>query len=219
MVDKDKPNMVSLYGKLGWDSQINQDLRVRITGSGLVSPGYNNGGYLYSGDRAGARYYSVMSVEGASPTSDFRTGRFNPAFKKFTSFQVNPFVKYKGLEFFGIYEMTMGDQADSDDAVDGQKTMKGGSFTQIGAEALYRFGSWDQFYVGGRYNSVFGKASEAASDINISRINAGFGWFMTKNVMAKMEYVNQTYGGDGHMATKYQGGKFDGIVFEAVIAF
>lgn len=219
MVPEDKPRTVSLYGKLGWDSQINQDLRARITGSGYISPGYNNGGWLYGGDRAGARYYSVMSVEGASPKSDFTTGRFNPSFAKYTALQVNPFVKYKGVEFFGVYEMVLGDQMDDDTEVDGQKLFQGGNYTQLGAELLYRFGSWDQFYVGGRYNSVFGKSSEAASDINISRINAGLGWFMTKNIMAKMEYVNQTYGGEGYEATKFQGGEFNGVVVEAVIGF
>lgn len=219
MVPEDKPNAVSLYGKLGWDSQIDEDLRVRVTGSGYHSSGYNNGGWLYGGDRAGARYYSVMSTPGSSPKNDFTTGRFNPRFAKYTAIQVNPFVKYKGLEFFGVYEMVMGDKMDDDSEVNGEKLFKGGSYTQLGAELVYRFGSWDQFYVGGRYNSVFGKASEAASDINISRLNAGLGWFMTKNIMAKMEYVNQTYGGEGFDATKYQGGEFNGVVFEAVIGF
>ena len=160
----DKENKLSIYGKFGWDSQVNDDLRVRLTGSFLASTGYDNGGYLYSGDRTGARYYHVMEAEGDG--DDFRSGRFNPNFKKFTSFQFNPFVKWKGLEFFGVYEMVMGDKADSEakDA-DNRYTAKGGSYTQIGAEAIYRFGSWDQFYGGVRYNTVSGFGSESEGEV------------------------------------------------------
>jgi hypothetical protein len=221
-------NKLTVYAKLGWDKQIDDDLRVRVTGSFLTSPGYYNGGYLYGGDRAGARYYNVMEAEGSG--DDFRSGRFNPGFAKFTSFQINPFVKWKGLEFFGIYEMAMGDKADSEiQDVDGRYVSKGGSYTQLGAEAIYRFGSWDQFYFGARYNSVSGYGSESEKEVmtgattdsktNINRINVGAGWFMTKNVMAKLEYVNQSYGGEGYSNSKFQDGKFNGVMFEAVIGF
>lgn len=219
VVPEDSPRDASFYGKLGWDSQLSEDLRVRITGSAYISPGYNNGNWMYSGDRAGARYYSVMSTPGSSPTSDFRTGRFSPGFTKYNSFQLNPFVKWKGLEFFGVFEFVGGDLDDNDLEIDGKKVFQGGSVTQIGAEVLYRFGSWDQFYVGGRFNNVGGKTSEIGDDLAINRINAGLGWFMTKNVMAKLEYVSQTYSGDHWLRSKYQDGKFDGVVFEAVIGF
>ena len=42
---------------------------------------------------------------------------------------------------------------------------------------------------------------------------------MTKNVMAKLEYVSQSYSGDGYLATRYQDGNFNGVMFEAVIGF
>ena len=42
---------------------------------------------------------------------------------------------------------------------------------------------------------------------------------MTKNVLAKIEYVNQTYEGDGFSGTKYEGAKFNGVVIEAAISF
>ena len=219
-VTPDQENKVSLYGKLGWDSQVNDDLRVRVTGSFLTSPGYYNGGWLYAGDRAGARYYSVMQADGDG--DDFRSGRFNPDFKKFTSFQVNPFVKWKGLEFFGVFEMVMGDRADDETKVDDKYIFKGGSYTQLGAEAIYRFGSWDQFYGGVRYNSVSGSTNEYSADdfsTGINRFNVGLGWFMTKNIMAKLEYVTQSYTGEGYKATKYDNGNFNGVMFEAVIGF
>lgn len=211
----------SFYGKVGWDSQINEDTRLRITGSFYTNGNYNRG-YLYGGDRAGSRYYEVMNTADGTVDNDF-SGRFNPGFTKFTSFQVNPFVKWKGLEFFGVFEMNMGDLNDDETAINDKKLTQGGSYTQIGAEVLYRFGSWDQFYVGGRFNSVSGNDSEYAKDQsiakNISRINVGAGWFMTKNVVAKLEYVTQDYSGDGYQGTNFQAGNFNGIMFEAAISF
>ncbi|HBQ60182.1 MAG TPA: hypothetical protein DD671_11325, partial [Balneolaceae bacterium] len=89
------------------------------------------------------------------------------------------------------------------------------SFTQLGAELLYRFGMDESFYVGGRYNTVSGE-SLADGDIDISRINLGGGWFMTENVMTKLEYVNQSYDG---FSGDYAGAEFSGIMLEAVISF
>lgn len=55
-------------------------------------------------------------------------------------------------------------------------------------------------------------------DVDITRFNLGAGWFMTKNILAKLEYVNQKYDGFPK-ADLRNGGKFDGIVLEAVISF
>lgn len=211
----------SFYGKVGYDKQLNDDTRVRITGSFYTSGNYNRG-YLYGGDRAGSRYYRVMEDINGNGSSDF-SGRFNPGFTKFSSIQVNPFVKWKGLEFFGIFEMNMGDKRDDETKdANGKYVNKGGSYTQIGAEALYRFGSWDQFYLGARYNVVSGAGSESAQDnmsTSISRLNVGGGYFLTKNVLMKLEYVSQDYSGDGYMGTLYQDGNFSGVMLEAAISF
>ena len=198
----------SIYGKLGYDKQLTDDLRIRLTSSAYNSPGYDNGQYLYSGDRTGARYYNVMQLYDAQ--DNFRSGRFSPGFWKFTAFQVNPFVKWKGLEFFGIYELVNGDQS---------KTAIGGSYTQMGAELLYRIGEKEKFYVGGRYNLVSGKDTSGAATKSVDRLNIGGGWFLTENVMVKAEYVNQSYSGDGWLSTVFQGGRFNGAVIEAAISF
>ena len=198
----------SIYGKLGYDKQLTDDLRIRLTGSAYNSPGYDNGQYLYSGDRTGARYYNVMQLESAQ--DNFRSGRFSPGFWKFTAFQVNPFVKWKGLEFFGIYELVNGDQS---------KTATGGSYTQMGAELLYRIGEKEKFYVGGRYNVVSGKDTSGAATKSVDRLNIGGGWFLTNNIMVKAEYVNQSYSGDGWLGSVFQGGRFNGAVIEAAISF
>ncbi|RNC85674.1 MAG: hypothetical protein ED557_02565 [Balneola sp.] len=195
-----------LFGKAGYDSQINEDLRIRLTGSFYNSTDKGTRDYLYGGDRAGSRYYGVIT------DSDF-SGRFNPGFSRspvggyITAFQINPFVKFQGFEFFGVFEV-------ANNGAD-----EGGGFTQLGAEALYRFGADENFYFGGRYNLVTGEETDASESIDIDRINVGAGWFLTKNVLTKLEFVSQTYGGDGYDGTLYQEAEFSGVVLEAVIAF
>ena len=179
---------------------------MRLTGSWYINKGTTTGTWLYGGDRGGSRYYSVLhdQVDGGS---DFE-GRLNARFTELTAIQFNPFVKMKGLEFFGIYEVASG-SADGND----------GAYTQLAGELLYRFGSTDQLYVGGRFNTVKGARVDGAPDQEISRINLGGGWFLTENVMMKLEYVNQQYDGDGWAGSKYQGAKFEGVNIEATIGF
>ncbi len=208
---------LTYYGKLGYDKQVDEDLRVRLTGSVYSAQGADNGNHLYSGDRAGARYYDVLGFIAPSDsavTTNFRSGRFNPGFNKEMAFQINPFVKYRGLEFFGVLENTTGNNARGD--------REDGSYTQIGAELLYRFGSWDQLYLGARYNSVAGYSDYAAgadkpAEKSINRLNIGGGYFMTKNTLLKLEYVSQNY--DENFTGHLQDANFSGVVMEAVISF
>lgn len=200
-----------LYGKLGYDKQMNDDLRLRITGSFYSSSDGSTRDYIYGGDRAGARYYNVLHAEADAfaprGPSDFEP-RFNPGFAYHTAFMINPFVKFKGLEFFGVYESTKR----GDDAV-------GGSYSQFGGEVLYRFGTDERMFIGGRYNALSGEPADGAATRDIKRTNLGFGWFLTNNVMMKTEYVSSKYEGDGWIGSKLQGAEFSGIVIEATIGF
>ncbi len=208
VVNAQTDNQPSIYGKVGFDRQVNEDLRVRLTGSWYVNNGTSTGTYLYGGDRAGSRYYNVMhDSDGQGRGADF-TGRFNPRFSQNTSFQINPFIKMKGLEFFGIYEVSSNSEAEEN-----------GTFTQISGEVLYRFGSDEQLFIGSRYNSVKGEMRENAATQQISRFNVGGGWFLTNNILAKLEYVNQQYDGEGWTGTQFQGGEFKGVVLEAAVSF
>jgi hypothetical protein len=197
----------AFYAKLGYDSQINDDLRFRLTGSLYSSSDKGTRDYLYNGDRAGSRYYEVLNGINEARQSDFEP-RFNTGFAYQTAVMINPFVKFQGLEVFGVIELAN----NGNDEV-------GGGFTHIGAEALYRFGGTEQFYVGGRYNSVSGEFSDAAQTLDINRINVGGGFFLTKNVVAKIEYVTSTYDGDGVTGTKLEGAEFSGVNLEAAISF
>lgn len=201
----------ALIGKLGYDKQLNDDLRLRITGSIYSSPGTDRV-YLYGGDRAGARYYNVMDVQGGTP-NDF-SGRINPGLNsKMTSIMINPFVKFKGLEFFGMYESASGRDNNTDAAFTSNRT-----WTQLGAELLYRFGAKEQLYLGGRYNSASGQLpGQETAKVTVDRINFGGGWFMTKNILMKVEYVTQKY--KDYTSLQFQGGQFNGLMLEAAIGF
>ncbi|MCJ7758648.1 MAG: hypothetical protein MUP24_10920 [Gillisia sp.] len=195
----------SFVAKVGYDNNLSKDLRFRLTGS-VYHTNQTASAYLYSGDRAGARYYSVMQpVEGGS----FRSGRINPDLKnEMTSFMINPFVKYKGLEFFGVFEQATGKKASETETR---------TWNQYAAELIYRFGNDENLYVGGRYNYVDGE-EVGGNNVDVSRFQLGAGWFMTKNILAKVEYVNQEYNGF-NPETILDQGKFNGVMVEAAISF
>ena len=75
---------LAVYGKIGIDKQINDDLRVRATVSGYHNK-QNHFGSLYEGDRAGSRFYMVMvpqsEANGDVTPGDYRaSGRWSPGF-------------------------------------------------------------------------------------------------------------------------------------------
>jgi hypothetical protein len=198
----------SVYAKLGYDKQINEDLRFRLTGS-FYNVAETKRTDFYDGDRAGSRYYFVMENTAATSSANFRSGQIVPGFtNKLTTFMVNPFVKYKGLEFFGVYELANG-------RTNAETSRR--EFNQYAAELLYRFGTNENFYFGGRYNGVSGEYANG-DDVDVTRFNLGGGWFMTKNIMVKLEYVNQKYKGYNPNSILHDG-KFNGFVAEAIIAF
>ncbi|MBR9855280.1 MAG: hypothetical protein GYB37_12005 [Algicola sp.] len=198
----------SILAKLGYDGQVNEDLRLRLTGS-LYSTSKSARTYLYSADRSGSRYYLVMEDVDASASSNFRSGRYNPGFNnELTAFMINPFVKYKGLEFFGTVELASG----KTDAETDKRNA-----TQLAGELIYRFGSNENFYVGTRYNTVTSD-DPSGSEITIDRFQLGGGVFLTKNILTKIEYVNNSY--DGYDTTSiFHDGKFNGVLLEAIISF
>ena len=216
----------ALWAKLGWDSQIKDDLRVRLTGSFYHCSGYQSGYRIYGGDRAGSRYYKVLDARDTTnpdwEDNDFN-GRINPNLRNLTAIQINPFVKFKGLELFGVYEIATGFASGAEFGK--EDLYEKGTYTQMGVELLYRFGNNEKFYFGGRYNTVTGKDSylktaTKPADKTVSRINVGGGWFITPNIVTKVEYVQQKYdenwtGGSGTLNDS----QFNGLMIEAVIGF
>ncbi len=205
----------SIILKAAYDKQIS-DVRFRLSASmyaNASSPGLT----LYSGDRTGSGYFGVAEAKTwANGTADFTSGRFNPGMtNKLTAIIINPFVKYKGLEFLGTYEMATGKTVnEKPNAYDGadRKT------TQLSGELVYRFLANEQLFVGARYNTVTSRLANYTDDVKISRIAVSAGWFPTKNLLLKGEYVTQEYNGFKTTDIK-NGAKFNGIVIEAVVGF
>ena len=199
----------SFLAKVGYDNQFSEDLRFRLTGSLFYSGhNYGRGNYLYTGDRAGTRYYNVMT-DADGNGDGFRGGRIGTSFKnEMTAIMINPFLKYGGLEFFGIIETNTGKNKNDSDT----KT-----YNHFAGELIYRFGAKEDFYLGGRYSTVTGDLTDT-DEITVNRLQLGAGWFMTKNVLTKLEYVNQDYN-DYPSSDLHYGGNFNGVTLEATISF
>jgi len=207
----------ALIGKLAYDKQVNDQLRLRVSGSGYYTAGsYRN--TLFGGDRTGSNYYGVMYHD-APGSSNFTNGRFNPGFgDKVEALMGNLFLKYSPLNGVSIESFTTVEQAK------GRKASEANSRTadQFVTDLVIRFGSDEQFYVGGRYNTLKAEMAEAgtipAYKANIDRVAIAAGWYMTKNIMAKVEYVKQNY--DGFPGSSiYSDAQFDGLTLAGSIAF
>lgn len=204
----------SILLKAAYDKKMENGFRFRLSASL-----YNNASIqrntMYAGDRTGSHYFMV--VEPAQTASGAATyaankdsGRFNPGISnKINAIMINPFIKYKGLELFGSYEILSGKTyAEEEDR----------KFTQLAAELIYRFFENENVYIGGRYVSMTGRPTGFANDISINRIALAAGWFPTKNLLLKGEYVTQSY--VDFPTTDYRNeAKFNGFVIEAVVGF
>ncbi len=199
---------LAFYWKGGYDKAITGDLRIRATVSGYHSSN-NHFGSLYNGDRTGSRFYLVMkpqtgSPDDVDPASSHNTGRWGPGFTdELNAFMVNLFATFHGLEVFGTYETNSGTGAFSGAEF---------GFNQVAVSGLYRFGKKEQFFAGAEVNTVSND-----SDRSVTRIEAGGGWFLTENVVLKLDYIDQDYTG---FITDYgENAGFDGMMFEAAISF
>jgi hypothetical protein len=204
--DKKAPSYI---GKLGFDRQLQPNLRVRLTGS-LYRNNNMSSGTLYGGDRAGSRYFFVMENTAATETGTPTSGLINPGFRnEVTATQLNPFVKFHGLEVFGAIEHATGKTTAEAERRE---------FNQYAVDAVYRFLPKEQLYVGARYNWVGGRLANYINDVSVNRVQVAGGWFVTPNVLAKAEYVDQHY--NDFAATDIRnGGRFHGVIFQGVVGF
>ncbi len=200
----------SIIGKVGYENEVMENLRLRLTGSVYHTAG-SVANTLFWGDRTGSHYFGVMDYA-APGTGNAWSGRYNPGLSdKVTALMANLFVKYHGLEWFSTLESASG-RAKAE--ITGERKM-----SQFATDLVYRFGNNENFWVGARYNTATaGVAAATPYDVTIDRISASAGWFVTKNVMTKVEYVNQDY--KNFVASDIRnGGNFKGLVIEAVVGF
>jgi len=236
-VSKPNDRKPSIYGKLGYDKSLGDSKRVRITGS-FYTTASSISNTLYGGDRTGSNYQYVMEPVSATLTGNAFSGRFNPGFKdNVTSYMINPFIKVGGLEFFGTYETSEGNsQVEngelrySNPSLASFGKLPNRSFTQVAADFVYRFGAGERYYIGAKYNTVsgtaaFGQSTTATNinqgtrkDVSIDRFSMGAGWFITRNVLFKAEYVTQKYT-DFPTDNILSSGKFNGLVVQGIIGF
>jgi hypothetical protein len=200
----------AFHGKIGYDIQFNEDLRFRITGSAYADKSAASN-TLFGGDRTGSHYFFIMENTTATTDGNAFSGRYNPQFKEeVLTFMFNPFVKYKGLELFGTYEMAQG-------RLITEPKMR--STTQYAVDLIYRFpAATENFWVGGRFNAIDAELPSVTQAVTITRMAGSVGWFVTRNIMAKVEYVNQVYT-DFPLANILSQGKFNGLMVEAAVGF
>jgi hypothetical protein len=198
----------SYLAKLGVDQEFVKNLRFRLTGS-MYANGQSASNTLFSGDRAGSRYYDVLENTASTETANAWSGAIRPGFgNNVHAYVVNPFIKVAGVELFGNIETATGK---------GAAETKNRTVRQNVAEALYRFAN-DQLYVGGRYNTLKGELAGIPNDITVNRWQYGGGWFVTPLLLTKVEYVNQKYL-DFPTTDIRSGGQFKGFMVEGVLAF
>ncbi|HKJ33529.1 MAG TPA: hypothetical protein VKA34_16960 [Balneolales bacterium] len=210
-VEKPDKRRPIIYGKLGYDSKIGDNMRFRLTGSLLHSNRFTD---LYSGDRSGSRYYNIMADGldgyGRGGSGDAWSGRVKPGFNNgFTSFMINPYLKMGAFNLFGIIESSKEMKTDH-------------NVQQYSIEGQYFLTK--SVYIAGRYNYVKGYLAAAGlpgdvTPVNsekVNRVQIGGGWYLTKNILAKLEYVSQNYN-NFPVNSVYDDGKFHGLMVEAAI--
>jgi hypothetical protein len=200
---------MSVLGKLGFDKKLDDSFRFRLTGS-FYANNKAASNTLFTGDRGGSMYYDVLENTASTETANAWSGQVRPGFSnKVNAEVINPFIKIGGAEFFGNFE-----------------TATGGAFSepklrtvhQNVYEGLYRLGDND-FYFGGRYITLKGQLiSKNSNDYSVNRYQFGGGWFVTPNVLAKLEWVNQKYN-DFPLSDIRSGGQFKGFMVSGVVGF
>jgi hypothetical protein len=206
----------AIYAKVGIDRQVSNLVRLRLTGSfyHIASSPSND---LFFGDRAGSSYWMVMEKPYVVPASgesayegDAFSGRLNPGFSyKVDAGMINGFAKIAGFEFFGTYEHGQGR---------GVSETSNRQFNQYAVDGVYRFGYKENLFVGVRYNGVTAELNGLKSPVTINRFAAAGGWFLTRNILLKGEWVTQSYL-DFPVSDYRSSGKFDGYVVAATIGF
>src|SRR5436190_1423112 len=117
--------------------------------------------------------------------------------------------KFRGLELFGVAERATGRAFT-------EPTDR--TWNQYAFDAVYRFLPRDQMYGGVRYNKAQGDIVGMTNTVGADRWQVAGGWFITPNILAKAEYVTQTY--NGYPVNNIRnGGKFHGAMLEGVVAF
>ena len=209
MITSPQKRSPSFLTKIGYDKQFSDAFRFRLTGSSYATAS-SVSNTLFSGDRAGSRYYDVLQNTSSTEAAQAWSGAIQPGMSNsIHSYVINPFVQFNGLEFFGNFERAKGRAATE---------TANRTWNQNVGEVVYRFLPDQRLYVAARYNTVKGQLTVGTPDVTVKRTQVGGGWFLTPNLLTKIEYVNQKYL-DFPTTDIRNGGKFKGFMVEGVVAF
>jgi hypothetical protein len=195
--------------KLGYDKQMTNNLRVRLTTSAYKKD-RSASNTLFTGDRAGSHYFMVMENTAATTAAQAWSGSLRPSLGyRVNAFVVNPFIKFRGLEFFGNIETATGKSATE---------TRYHTWRQLSGETVYRF--WDEKLYGAyRYNVAEGRLTAAMpGDVDVHRFQVSGGWYLNPMMLMKVEYMQQKYYGFPTNDIRY-GGKINGFVIETALSF
>jgi hypothetical protein len=198
----------SWLGKVGFDEAFSTNVRFRLTGS-MYANGQSASNTLYTGDRAGSRYYDVLENSQSTETANAWSGAIRPGFSNNVhAYVANPFIKIGPVEYFGNYETASGK---------GAAELTNRSIRQYVSEGVFRFAG-DALYGAVRYNTVTGELANIPNEVNVNRWQIGGGWFVTPLLLAKIEWVNQKYMNFPTTDIR-NGGQFKGFMMEGTLAF
>ncbi len=211
-------NRYALYGKVGFDHEYNDDWRLRITESVYNVESVNRQD-LYLGDKSGnviRNVYGTVNTNvlssGWDPTRNYVNYKGT---KQYTSApdllaaKTNLFVKYKDTELYGMYEM-----------IDAEDTMgKSIKVNHYAIDLVQRFYN-DKFWIAGRYENAVQEYKDSYNDLGdaeLTQYQATLGWFLSKNAVAKIEYIDQ----EREKFSIYRDGKasFNGFMVNASLSF
>jgi hypothetical protein len=209
--------IASVHGKV-WTYPI-EDLRLSLSGyyvdhsdNPVTGPGATKGS-LFSGSRSGGPYGAVIG--GGNAPGHVLPGKDQLV----TAFQGDVTWTPGPWEFYGH----VGWMEDADTNGSGPGSPEE-SWTYGTAEVVYRI--TPRLYGAGRYSfALVNDLAGMSADGQVHRIQVGGGYWITKNMLAKAEYVYQTYqdfdvaGGMVSGVDVWEDPYFHGVIFEVSFAF
>ncbi len=195
--------------KIGFDKQFTDHFRFRLTAS-TYNDAKATANVLYSGDRAGSHYFDVLENTASTESGNPWSGNLQPGFSnRVASYVVNPFLKYDGFEFFGNIETSTGGAA-----TEATGSHLAPAVGRLHLPLLRKRESVRRVPLQQGRSQLVG----TPTDVNIVRTQYALGFFLTKNILAKVEYVNQDY--NNFVPTDIRnGGNFKGVMISGVVAF
>lgn len=169
---------------------------------------------MFSGNRSGERYAGVLGG-GQAPG-----GVFPQAGEKFSATQFDvTFDNNSPIKLYGHYGIAQ--DKDINGSAPGNPEEK---WNYYAADAVYNF--TPALYGAVRYSSAnTSKLGGADSDGSVNRIQVGGGFWLTKNLLMKLEYVDQKYSGfsEGQIVNNgiqaWRDPEFSGFISEVSFSF